>query len=386
MEVYLDNSSTTRCYPEVQEIVIKTMTQDYGNPSSMHKKGMDGERYVKRSREILAGLLKVKDKEIIFTSGGTESDNLAIIGGAATRRRAGNHIITTEIEHPAVKEPVKYLESRGLCVTYLSVDKKGRISLKELEEALREDTILVSIIHVNNEIGSVQPIEEAAAIIKKKNKNILFHVDAIQSFGKYHIYPKKIGIDLLSISGHKFHGPKGIGVLYIHEKVNIPPLIFGGGQQQGIRSGTENVPGAAGLGEAAKIVYENFEEKREHLYCLKKKLIGGLKEIEGLVINGFIDPITDTAPHIISVSVEGVKSEVLLHALEEKGVYVSAGSACSSNKKKISETLKAIGLSKKLLDSTIRFSFSEENTLEEGEYAVKCMKEVIPVLRKYVGR
>lgn len=386
MEVYLDNSSTTRCYPEVKEVVIQAMTEDFGNPSSMHKKGIEGERLVKRSKELLAGLLKVKEKEIVFTSGGTESDNLAVLGGAAARKRAGNHIITTKIEHPAVAEPVKYLEARGLCVTYLSVDKRGRISLKELEEALREDTILVSIIHVNNEIGSLQPIEEAAAIIKKKNKNILFHVDAIQSFGKYRIYPKKIGIDLLSISGHKFHGPKGIGALYIHEKVNLSPLLFGGGQQQGIRSGTENVPGIAGLGEAAKKVYENFEEKREHLYCLKKKLMGGLEEIEGLVINGIADPITDTAPHIVSVSVEGVKSEVFLHALEERGVYVSAGSACSSNKKRTSETLKAIGLSQKLLDSTIRFSFSEENTLEEVTYTVRCMKEVIPVLRKYVGR
>ncbi len=386
MEVYLDNSSTTRCYPEVKEIVIKTMTEDYGNPSSMHKKGMDGEKYVKRSKEILASLLKVKEKEIIFTSGGTESNNLAVIGGAEARKRAGNHIITTKIEHPAVREPVNYLEARGLFVTYLSVDKRGRISLKELEEAVREDTILVSIIHVNNEIGSLQPIEEAASIIKEKNKNSLFHVDAIQSFGKYPIYPKKIGIDLLSISGHKFHGPKGIGALYVHEKVNLSPLIFGGGQQQGIRSGTENVPGAAGLGEAAKIIYENLEEKREHLYSLKKKLIRGLEEIQGIVINGFMAPITNTAPHIVSVSVEGVKSEVLLHALEEKGIYVSAGSACSSNKKRTSETLKAIGLSQKLLDATIRFSFSEENTLEEVGYAVKCMKEVIPVLRKYVGR
>ena len=262
MEVYLDNSATTKCYDSVRELVGKVMCEDYGNPSSMHKKGVDAEKYVKQSKETLARLLKVQEKEIFFTSGGTESDNLALIGCARANKRAGNHLITSSVEHPAILNTMHYLErEEGFRVTFLPVDKTGRIKLDALRQALCKDTILVSIMHVNNEIGAVQPIEEAVQIVKNYNRNILFHVDAVQGFGKYRIYPKRMGVDLLSVSGHKIHGPKGIGFLYVNERVKIRPILFGGEQQKNVRSGTENVPGIAGIGQAAKEIYTDFEEK-----------------------------------------------------------------------------------------------------------------------------
>ena len=254
MEVYLDNSATTMSYPEVGELVYKIMCRDYGNPSSMHRKGVEAEHYIREAKETLAKILKVNAKEIVFTSGGTESDNLALIGCARANRRSGNHLITSSIEHPAILNTMRYLEEEeGFRVTYLPVDAQGRIKLEALREALCPETILVSVMYVNNEVGTVQPVEEAARIVKKYNPSILFHSDAVQGFGKYHIYPKRMGIDLLSASGHKIHGPKGIGFLYIADKVKIRPIVFGGEQQKNIRSGTENVPGIAGLGLAAQL-------------------------------------------------------------------------------------------------------------------------------------
>lgn len=240
-EVYLDNSATTRAYPEVGDLVRKVLCEDYGNPSSMHRKGVEAEKYIKEAKETFAKLLKVQEKEIFFTSGGTESDNLALIGAAKANRRAGNHLIASGIEHPAIINTMRYLEEEGFRVTFLPVDRFGRISLDALKDALCEDTILVSVMYVNNEVGSVQPIQEAASMVKAYNKNILFHVDAVQGFGKYHIYPKRLKVDMCSISGHKIHGPKGIGVLYIDEHVKIKPIVFGGEQQKNVRSGTENV-------------------------------------------------------------------------------------------------------------------------------------------------
>ena len=260
MEAYLDNSATTRCYGEVRDIVVKTMMEDYGNPSSMHMKGVESEKYMKEAAVQIAKTLKVGEKEIYFTSGGTESNNWALIGTALANQRMGKHIITTKIEHPAVSAPCEFLESQGFTVTRLNVDKEGMISLKELEEAITPDTILVSVMYVNNEIGAVQPIAEIGEIIKKKNPKTYFHVDAIQAYGKYRILPKKMKIDMLSASGHKIHGPKGVGFLYVNEKVKIFPYIYGGGQQKGMRSGTDNVSGAAGLGVAAEIIYKNLEE------------------------------------------------------------------------------------------------------------------------------
>lgn len=381
MEVYLDNSATTKCYDSVCDIVGRVMCQDYGNPSSMHRKGVEAERYVREAKETLARLLKVQEKEIFFTSGGTESDNLALIGCAKANHRAGRHLITSSIEHPAVLSAMHHLEEKGFRVTYLPVDKDGKIRLDALRRALCNDTILVSIMHVNNEVGSVQPLEEAVQIVKNFNRNILFHVDAVQGFGKYRIYPKRMGIDLLSISGHKIHGPKGIGVLYINEKVKIKPIAFGGGQQRNVRSGTENVPGIAGVGVAAKEIYTNFDSKIEKMRELKNYFIKGVKKIERTTVHGCIDETS--APHIVSVGFAGIRSEVLLHTLEEKGIYVSAGSACSSNHPAISGVLKGMGVGAEYLDSTLRFSFSEFTTKEEIDYTLESLYNCVPMLRRY---
>ena len=381
MEAYLDNSATTRCSERAFALMKKVYLEDYGNPSSLHMKGVEAERYVKDAREKIAKTLKVTEKEIIFTSGGTESNNLAIIGTALANRRAGNQIITTAVEHASVANPMKFLEEEGFQVTYLPVDENGVISLSDLKEALTDQTILVSLMHVNNEIGAIEPVEEAAALVHEKSPKALVHVDAIQSYGKFKIYPKKVGIDLLSVSGHKIHGPKGSGFLYVKEKTKIKPIIYGGGQQDGMRSGTENVPGIAGLGEAAVEIYEDFTKKQEHLYQLKERFIEAVTTIPGVSINGKTG--RDSAPHIVSVSVEGVRAEVLLHSLEDKQIYVSSGSACSSNKPAVSRTLKGIGLKQELLDATVRFSFSVHTTETEIDYAAEVLKTLVPALQKY---
>lgn len=383
MEAYLDNAATTRVFPEVREMMVHVMEEDFGNPSSKHTKGITAENYIKEAKETICTQLKCKPKEIIFTSGGTESNNMAFIGTAIANRRAGKHVITTRIEHASVHEPMAYLEEMGYDVTYLPVDSTGRVSVEELENAIREDTFLISIMYVNNEVGSVQPIEQIGQMLKKKHPQILFHVDAIQAFGKYKIVPKKLGVDMMSVSGHKIHGPKGSGFLYVNEKVKIRPILFGGGQQDGMRSGTENVPAIAGLGVAVKEIYTGHLEKRAKLYELKKRLIAGLQDVDGVTINALIEPIEETAPHIVSVSFANTRSEVMLHALAQKGVFVSSGSACSSNHPELSGTLQAIGVKSELLDSTLRFSFSVMTTSEEIDYAIEVVKEVLPVLRKF---
>lgn len=383
MEVYLDNSATTKCFPEVVEVINRMMLNEYGNPSSMHLLGLEAEKNIRQATKTIAGILKVNEKEIIYTSGGTESDNLAIIGTAMAYNRSGKHIITTAIEHAAVLSCMKFLQTQGFEITYLKTDSEGRISLKELGEAIREDTILVSIMGVNNEIGTIEPIEEAGRIIKERNPKTLFHVDAVQMFGKMNIYPKRMKIDFLAVSGHKIHGPKGVGFLYVNESARIRPVILGGGQQKGMRSGTENVPGVMGLAKACEMVYATLPEDVERMYGQREYFIRKITQYEGIIINGAKEK---TAPHIVSVSVKGVRAEVLLHALEEKGVYISAGSACSSNKPAVSETLKAIGVEKDLLDATVRFSFSTYTTNEEIDYAVKAVGDVIGILRRFVRR
>ena len=381
MEAYFDNSATTRCYPEVAEIVVKTMTEDFGNPSAMHLKGVEAEKYVREAAQILAKILKVNEKEIIFTSGGTESNNLALFGGADANKRSGNHIITTSVEHAAVGKPAERLEQMGYEVTIVPVDHRGVVQLEALEKALRPDTILVSTMYVNNEVGAVMPVEEIAKLVHEKSPKALYHVDAIQAFGKYRIYPKKAGIDMLSVSSHKIHGPKGVGFLYINEKARIQPQILGGGQQAGMRSGTDNVPGIAGLGVAAKMVYTDFDKKIEHMYQLKERLAEGFLKLPDVRLNGM--EIREGAPQILSASFLGVRSEVLLHTLEEKGIYVSAGSACSSHKRKAAGTLSAMGMEAAQRESTLRFSFSEENTFEEVDYALEVIGQVLPMLRRY---
>lgn len=381
MEAYLDNSATTRCLESVKDIVVKTMMEDYGNPSSKHMKGVEAERYLKDAREIIAKSLKVNEKEIYFTSGGTESNNWALIGGAYAKRRAGKHLITTAVEHAAVLMPMQFLQEQGYEITFLPVDEKGHISLEDLEHAIREDTILVSVMMVNNEIGAIEPVAEVGALLKKKNPDILFHVDAIQAYGKLPIYPKKMNIDLLSVSGHKIHGPKGTGFLYIGEKVKIRPILFGGGQQRDIRSGTENVPGIAGLGLAAELAYKDFDIKTALMRELKEYFISEIGQMENTVIHGVADE--GSAPHIISLGVAGVRSEVLLHTLEDKGIYVSSGSACASNHPAVSGVLKGIGAAREYLDATIRISMSEFTTKEEIDYLLETLYKCVPMLRRY---
>lgn len=380
-EIYFDNSATTRVFDSVRDIMTETMTADYGNTSSLHTKGVEAEQYVREARAEIAKSLRVKEKEIIFTSGGTESNNLAILGTALANRRSGNHIITSCIEHASVYNTTAFLEEQGFRVTYLPVDHNGHVSPEDLRAAICDDTILVSIMYVNNEMGAVEPIAKLAQMLRETKPQAYFHADAIQAYGKYVIRPKKEGIDLLSVSGHKIHGPKGVGFLYVDERVKIRPILFGGGQQMGMRSGTENVPGCAGLGAAAKEIYRDHEAKVDHLYALKDRFVSGLHELEGVTVHGLTG--RDSAPQIVSAGFEGIRAEVLLHALEEKGIYVSSGSACSSNHPGISGTLRGIGVKESLLDSTLRFSFGVFNTEDEVDECLRVLKELLPLLRRY---
>lgn len=383
MECYLDNSATTRAFDDVAQLVADTMTKEYGNPSSMHHYGKVAEDIVKKAKKQIAATLHCNEKEILFTSGGTESDNMALIGTARSREKeVGRHLITSSIEHPAILETMKYLEKQGFEVTYLPVDKNGQVSVEDLKNAIRPDTILVSIMLVNNEIGALMPIEECGKVIKQVNPKTYFHVDAVQGYGKFHINPSKMGIDLMSVSGHKIHGPKGTGFLYVKNGVRIVPINYGGGQQQGMRSGTENVPGIAGLGRAAEEIYENLDSHVATMRELKSYFIKTVcDKLPDISVNGKTD--NDCAPHIISLSIKGVRAEVLLHALEDKDIYVSAGSACSTNRPHVSDTLKSIGLDTELLDSTLRFSMSVFTTKEEIDQAIEALEAVVPMLRRY---
>lgn len=392
MEVYLDNSATTRVTDGARDLMMKVLYEDFGNPSSLHLMGVKAEQYMKEAAGIIAASLKVEPKEIIFTSGGTESNNLALIGTAMANKRRGNHIITTRIEHPSVQQPLVYLEENGFEISFAPVDATGKLMKEKLFELVKENTILVSIMYVNNEIGAVQDIAELASELKKIKNDLILHVDAVQAFGKYRIYPKREGIDLLTLSGHKIHGPKGSGALYVSDKVRINPVVFGGGHQRGLRSGTENVPAIAGIGQAVSELYNDFEEKISRMYGLKQSFLREVSRLEGVTINGLpmtctdafeMEQIRKTAPHIMNVSFQGVRSEVLLHSLEEKGIYVSAGSACSSHHPQPSVTLTAIGLHKDLMDSTLRFSMSDQTTLEEIQYTLEQIRELLPNLRKY---
>ena len=322
MEAYFDNSATTRVLDKVVAAMDQMMTENYGNPSARHIMGVRAENAVKQAASQVAKTLKVKEKEILFTSGGSESNNMALIGTALANKRAVKHIIASNIEHPSIYNTLGFLEEMGFEVTYLRVDQKGHVDLEQLKQAVRPDTILVSVMYVNNEVGAVEPVEEIGKIVHGANPGTVFHVDAIQAYGKFQIRPKKQGIDLLSVSGHKLHGPKGIGFLYIDEHVKIRPIIYGGGQQRGMRSGTENVPGIVGMGVAAEEAYTNFEEKVGHLCALKDHMLERLKEVEGATPNSY--PGRESAPQVVSVSFSGVRSEVLLHALENKGIYVSS--------------------------------------------------------------
>lgn len=381
MQVYFDNSATTKPYPEVITAFTEVMETYYGNPSSLHALGLESEKLLSRSRQVIADVLAVHEDELIFTSGGTESINLAIQGVAFQYKQRGRHIITSAIEHAAVYNTCQRLATDfGFEVTYLPVDGDGLISLKDLQAALRDDTILVSLIHVNNEMGSIQPIEKIGRLLDNYPK-VLFHVDDVQGFGKVPLEIKKCHIDLLSLSGHKFHAPKGTGLLYVRKGVELYPLLHGGGQQYGFRSGTENVPGYVALAKACRMVKEKEIDNINHLKKLNRLLREGLSQLEQIRFN---TPVAEDkgAPHILSVSIKEVKPEVILHALEERGIYVSTKSACSSKNTKANRILTAIGLPAEYANSALRISLSAENTVEEVEYFLKVMNEIVPYYTK----
>ncbi len=380
-EIYFDNSATTKPSDAVVEIVNRSMREDWGNPSAMHTKGVEAEHFLKDSAKTIADILKVSDQEIYFTSGGTESNNWALMGAAYANRRRGNKILTTQMEHPAVREPLYFLKELGFEVEEIGVDEHGVLDLESLKAHLGPDVILVSTMFVNNEVGAVVPVEETAKLVHELAPNALYHVDAIQAFGKYRIYPKRMGIDLMSVSGHKFHGPKGSGFLYISRQAKVHPLILGGGQMNGQRSGTENTAAIAGIGVAAKEAYTDFDAKTAHLYALKKRLTDGLNAMEDVKIHGM--SVEEGAPHIVNAAFLGVGAEVLLHTLEDEHIYISAGSACSTHKRAGSPTLTAMHVPAKEMASSVRFSFCDDNTEEEVDWVLEVLRGVLPKLRRY---
>ena len=382
MDIYLDNSATTKPYKEVIDKMVYALSTDYANPSSLHRKGIEVEKNIKNIRQNIARTLGTKDKEIYFTSGGTESNNTIIRSVASINKKRKNHIISTTIEHPSVLNTLKDLESEGYEVTYLEVDKDGKINIDELKKAIKPTTCLVTIMHVNNEVGSIQPIQEIGKYLKSLDDKVYLHVDAVQSYTKINFRPSRYNIDFMSVSGHKFHGPKGIGFMYIKENNRIKPILTGGGQEIGIRSGTENTPGIYGLGEAVRIINEDLDNKIEKIKSLrdllKNEIINNIDDIK-------LNSPSDGVCHILNVTFYGIKGEVLLHYLEQKGVYVSTGSACSS-KKKGSHVLNAIKLKPKEIEGAVRFSLSDFNTEEEILEAAKIVKESVKDLRMIIRR
>lgn len=378
--IYFDNSATTRPHPQVIETMSKAMASYYGNPSSLHRKGVEAENILNQARAVAAGYLGCKPGEIFFTSGGTESNNAAIKGVAFQYQGRGKHIITTQIEHPAVYDVCKQLESMGFTVTYLPVDHEGRVSVADVQKAMRPDTILVSVMHVNNELGTIQPVEEIGKWLKQFPK-VLFHVDAVQGIGKVPLRIKESGIDLLSLSAHKFHGPRGIGILYKREGLIIQPLLTGGGQEAGVRSGTENLPAIAGLAKAFRLLQEAGADEPSRLQRLLEQLREGVSPIEGIQVN---TPAKGTAPHIMNLSVPGVKAEVLLHSLEERGFLVSTKSACSSKANEPSRVLMAIGVGTECASSSLRISLGRDNTADEVEQFIVALRDCVKTLRSYM--
>lgn len=382
--IYLDNSATTRVDDEVVSSISNYYTIDYGNPSSLHRMGFAAEKAINNSREIISDYIKVPFKSIYFTSGGTEGNNMAIYSALQKNKHKGNKIITSKIEHPSVLEVFKYYSSQGYDVVYLDVDKNGNILKDHLTQVLDSGTILVSIMKINNEIGSVQNIKEIAAMIKEKSPHCIIHCDCVQAFGKILLYPMEEGMDIMTFSGHKFHGPKGVGGIYINEKLNMNPLLYGGGQEKGMRSGTENVPGIVGMGKAVELLADNFKYVQEHLYKLKDYCVNELLRVmDNVHFNSYAN---DCAPHIINISFPGIKGEVLLHLLEDKGIYVSTGSACASRKRSQSHVLKSIGSDSQTIDGSIRISFSKYNNTDEIDVFVKELKQATEFLYKYSRR
>ncbi|KJS86758.1 MAG: cysteine desulfurase [Peptococcaceae bacterium BICA1-8] len=379
--LYLDNSATTAVHPEVVKVMQDVLEKHFGNPSSLHKKGIEAEKILQISKNFIAQTLQVKPQEIVFTSGGTEGDNLAVKGIALQYQNRGRHIITSQVEHPAVRESCRQLENLGFEITYLAVDKIGCVDPELVKSSLRKDTILVSIMQVNNEVGAIQPIQAIGELIKKHTK-IFFHVDGVQGYAKIPVQLKLWGVDLFTISAHKIHGPKGVGALYIRDGIKLFPQITGGGQEGGIRSGTENVPGIAGFAKACQIAREIFVTKSKEMSKLRKACIVLLEEsIPAIVVNGPKDE--EVSPYIINLSIPGLRGEVLVHALEKENIFVSTGSACSSKKDITSPVLDAMGLAQDIKLGSIRVSFSYETTLEDIEVFVNKLTQVVEqLLRK----
>ena len=377
MNVYFDNSATTKPYDEVIEAVSKGMKEYFGNPSSLHKIGMNCEKRLNEAREYFASTIKCNKEEIYFTSGGSEGNNLILKG----LLKPGHHFITTAFEHHSIISTCKQLEEKGVKVTYLDVDSEGRISLEDLEEAITKDTVLVSIMQVNNEIGVIQDIEAIGKLIKERSSRAKFHVDAVQGYGKLPIDVNKSNVDFLTVASHKIHGPKGVGFIYIKKGIILNSLISGGNQEKGIRAGTENLPGIIGFEKAAQMTFEEMESRYDKVLELKKYFVERLNEIKDIRVNGEIDGFS---PYILNVSFLGVRAEVLLHLLEEQNIYVATGSACTSKSSAAhgSYVIKSLGLSNKEVESAIRFSFSYENTKEEVDYTIDVLKKSIMFLRR----
>ncbi|WP_073017892.1 cysteine desulfurase family protein [Clostridium intestinale] len=376
MSIYFDNAATTPPTEEVIESVVVGMKEYYGNPSSLHKLGLNAERMLLTSREELAKTINATSDEIFFTSGGSEGNNFILKGIG----KSGNNIITTKFEHPSVLNALNELREQGITVHELSLNENGEVDLGELKGFIDKNTVLVSIMHVNNEIGTIQPIEEIGKIIKENSTRAKFHVDGVQSYGKIAIDVKKANIDYLTVSSHKFHGPKGVGFCYIRKGLRLKPLISGGGQESGFRSGTENLPGVMGMVVAAKMAQASIKESYKKVWEIKEHFIEKLKGIENIKINS--PQKENISPYILNVSFTGIRGEVLLHALEENGIFVSTGSACSSRGGKESHVLKALGLDYKDIDGAIRFSFSRFNTLEEVDLSNEALKKSLLFLRR----
>lgn len=384
-KVYLDNSATTKPKPEVIEAMMEPLTTTYGNPSSLHNMGVEAEKIIKQARRSLARTIRVDKQEIIFTSGGTEANNLAIKGTLKTMERYGNQIITTKVEHASVLATLEELEQEGWEVTYLEVDETGKLDLQQLQEEISEDTVLVSIMHVNSEVGTIQPINEVEKIISKyRDSKLYLHVDGVQALGKLELKVDNSQIDLLSLSSHKIHGPKGVGALYINDDIRLKPQLRGGGQELEYRGGTENVPGIVGFGRAADLIKGNIEVDTAHMQKLKERLAWGIIDtLEDVQING--PELKEGISHILNLSFRGLKGEVLIHALEERNIYASTGSACSSLNSDPSHVLQAMGLDDEALEGAVRLSLSSKNTEEEIDYVIDILAEVVPQLRKIIS-
>lgn len=380
-EIYFDNSATTRVLPQVADLACKVMCEDFGNPSALYNRGLQAEKLLRQARERVAKTLKAAPEEIFFTSGGTEANNLALRGAADACKRRGRHIIVSAVEHPAILRTAEALAEQGYKVDYLPVDENCLVGAQQLAALLTEETVLVSVMLVNNEVGAIQPIAELKQVMRRLAPNALLHVDAVQAYGKMPIDPKALGVDMLSVSGHKLHAPKGTGFLYIRKGVRVVPQLTGGGQERAMRSGTENMPGICALGLAAEMAYADLDKRMQLAADIKAALLNGLADLPGWQINS----PQAALPNVLNISFDGVKSEVLLHMLEQRGLLVSSGSACAAKKDSLSHVLLAMGYNRTRIEGAIRFSFSCLNTVEEAERAAGIVCSEVADLRMVLG-